>query len=109
MPKKKEKFDPVDLIHRLVTFEHHDLWLHGRIIAAGWETPFVICQGDMTPQPYILVAPEGTPSYTSTAPDDNVKIGVGSETWKTLRWQYVPTKKDPMRAEIARYRDYEPG
>lgn len=101
--KKKEKFDPVDMVHRLVTFKHHGLWLHGRIVAAGWETPFVIYHGVITPVPYVIVAPQGTPSYNSTAPDDVVKIGVGSETWKTIEWQY---KTDS--AEFARYRDYEP-
>ena len=103
LPKKKEKFDPQELIHRLLTFKHHGLWLYGRIIAAGWETPYVICHGNMTPQPYIVVAPEGTPSYTSTGPTDTVKIGVGSETWKTLKWRYDRTGKTD---KIERYRDY---
>jgi hypothetical protein len=107
LPRKKEKFDPADMVHRLVTFKHHGLWLHGRIVAAGWETPFVIASGNITPVPFVVIAPEGTPSYTSTAPSDTVKIGVGSETWKKgFKWRYDRTGKTD---KIERYREYEPG
>jgi hypothetical protein len=87
MVKKQMKFDPQAMIHRRLSFQFHDIRIRGRVVAAGYRTPVVVYQGDITPHPYVVVSPEGSEGYTSTNPRDTVEIGVGSLTWDTVSWK----------------------
>lgn len=89
MAKRKKKFDPAAQVHRRLEFDFHGLRLIGRVTAAGYRTPTIVCQGNRTPVPFITIAPDGTVDSTSTQPSNTVDIDLGSTTAKTIRWLHA--------------------
>jgi hypothetical protein len=85
--KSKKHIDLYAIVHRRLCVDFHGVRLRGRVVAAGWKTPCVVYRGDKTPLQFIVIAPEGTPTASSTCPTDTIEIGVHSLTWSGIEWE----------------------